>query len=540
MLCFLYHVCSSIRSINEATLLTNGLSNSHRNFLWADYVQTHNERFQYMISFLQQNMKLTDELQKRGDRVATGIKERFQTLVSKTATAESLLQGISEEPTWEQARESLKQSDSSPKSTRDIDFSAKKVQQYKDFNLMSRQIPIGHANLLIPLTLSCLRQPDSAEFVIGSLTLPDYFYKATSVLLDEISRILHQDECSGSNNVLPVAICWPQHDYSFLGGSGFVAVPPCDTDRCYFWTNIIHETFHGKTREINVLENTSSRANSQQETKQQVTDTGNNKDSLIDLWTKARIKIALELKAQTLGAHIEWSWRRTDGTDRYLPPLAYYFWQVNELLCDIATVKICGLPDVLVKGVLWAPSLRNPLYAVDRYLEDPTHPPDAVRVWYMIETLKLNDMGYSQSELSFLEQQLEELKGFDSTYVPNILDILQRTFKPYIPAISNFVSELVNKEYFFTAEKWRKLKEEYSNSTSISSVLDAMNAVERARCLIGIAWLKRIEIHEMGKVGNSEYDIEKFKQAHKDEKKFFVDLVKLMAKIPDCYNTPLT
>lgn len=505
--------------------------NPHRNYLWADYVQTLNERCQTLDSYLQQNLKIVHTLHKRGEKLSKGIDERLKMLASKLTTSKKLLNEIAEEPTWEQVRQSA-----SSKSIRDLDFLAQKVERYKYFNLLSNQVPIGHANLLIPLTLACLEQPDSSGFIIGSLKLSNSFYTAASVLLNETFQILYPKDQATSNHMRPEVICWPQHDYSFLGSSKLIAVPPCDAERCCFWTNIIHEALHEKTQEINVWVEPESLIESQEETEPQLTGTDDNEASLVTQWNRSRFRIAAQLKEETLGSHIEWSWRRTDGTDRYLPPLAYYVSQVDEVFCDIATAKICGLPDLFTKGVLWAPSFRNFIYSVDRYLEDTTHPPDVVRLRYIIQSLKGSDMGYSQSDLAFLEDQLEGLKRFDlaaSTYslYPSILDIYERALRPYIPAISDFVSKLFAKQHFLTAEKWRTIKDEYGSSKRISGILDSMNPSERARCLVGISWLKRMEIHEQAMVGTYGYDVERFHQIHKDERRFFADLVEFMARL---------
>lgn len=490
-----------------------------QNIFWAEYLQTQRERLESITNDIRSNIAIVQEME---ETLKRQIMRRIDILLSKATMAECLLIEFEKESFMKQNIESEKK--------KNLDFWNRSIDRYRDFHVLSNQIPIGHANLLIPISLSCLRLPQSPSPKIGSLSVSEDFH-ATSVLLEECHRIIYDDVSSTSDFPRPIPICWPQHDYSFLSNSHSIGVPPSDVYRCYLWPSIIHEDFHGRINEIEAFARqlmSEDYSKGRASRKQDIFAEEKLKPAVKE-WLLLREVLAREIKEQTLGIHYDYSWRFLEK-DRCIPPLSYYITQVNEIMCDLAAIKLLGPANFLATGVSWAAPCRSPFYGVDKYLADPSHPPEVVRLHCMIDTMESSDMGYSNDDyLKEWKIDFSELTTFDVKEECELFSKYKRVIKPFLPKLSQLASSFIKKNDLFTNEKWKKLRDGYESSREITKILDFMLPHEQARSLINVAWLKRVEIfrEKLQRVP----DPESFKRAHADAKQFFVHIVKFMAKM---------
>ena len=151
----------------------------------------------------------------------------------------------------------------------------------------------------------------------------------------------------------------------------------------------------------------------------------------------------------------------------------------------------------------------------------------------MIDVLR-NDLGYdSDEDFRFWEKQYGQLCQLDgdaeADLVKKYKGILNDKKSQYIRRISQLVSLVLQEQDFFTLEKWKKLRDEYNSTDDVFRLSEMFGSSGRNRCLVNVAWLKRIDIFKDRLLDSN--DLEGYKRAHEEEKSYFKNIIKCLARL---------
>lgn len=312
--------------------------------------------------------------------------------------------------------------------------------------------------------------------------------------------IYGRDFVAQYRNLTPIATIWPHPEYRYSWFSRAISVPPHDSTKMCRFSSLTHEVCHSKIRNIlNAL-----KGERKPDERLAAALLGTDWESIDVKWGRLEKRFVnlvnreLRRTYSSLFSHLG---------DKSVVSRQNIAMQFVEVLCDVATTKICGPADVFMLGWTSAPFCRAPGLGVCIHLLDLHHPPDIVRLRYEMYALQTgrNDLR-GTPKFQEIFDAADSLIGFDLASTPKgKWTDLQRLSDHLIGAYTsivlrlfeNDIDKLVNSVMGdarqFDRDRWKGVVNAFEE-------LNAHGKLSRKNLqpydLANVAWLKVMDIFE--------------------------------------------
>jgi len=326
--------------------------------------------------------------------------------------------------------------------------------------------------------------------------------------LDEcLNAIYGQNFRTRYPSLTPIVTIWPRPEYHYSSFSRTISIPPQDATKMCRFSSLAHEVCHSKIHNIMVA------LKAEKEPNQELASSllGADWKDINEEWGRLEerfinlVKRKLDKTYLTLYSNIQ---------DKFIVPRRYLGLQFTEILCDVATTKICGPADIFLLGWISAPYCRDPFSGVRRHLLDLNHPPDVVRLRYELYVLQIGQNNLSDSpRFPEIFRIVDNLIGFDLRSVPKEKWYDHQKLSDYLIGTYTFiVMKLLEKDIVglvdrilggspqFDKDRWERIVRRYEESLS-NPMLNSRDLLPYD--LANMAWLKVADIFEstIGKGG---------------------------------------
>jgi hypothetical protein len=234
-----------------------------------------------------------------------------------------------------------------------------------------------------------------------SSEFPGLHRAAGCVLSDFFDLIYGENWSIKTSEPLPLVV-FSEGGYCVHTGIRVAVIPISDKDRIRFWVGLGHEAFHEKVEKI--FDNPALVASKKKETANKKLDRLLN-DVPESEWKF--IKDTLEDMINDIsGIYMQSSRPISETIDKIGTRL--FLSQVEEIFCDIGSTILSGPADFLASSSQWVLRYRSSQYGIFKHLDEFNHPPEYVRLKYMLEVLK--GLDYPQEDIKTWAYRLEEIR----------------------------------------------------------------------------------------------------------------------------------
>jgi len=332
----------------------------------------------------------------------------------------------------------------------------------------------------------------------GGLVSYEYTTKAATRLLDECVDATFSAP-SSRFQVQPIIQFGPGEEYSFIESLSSVAIPTTDLMELHMWPAVSHEVFHAKidqvTQNLQLLDISKSRRNARAALKTLVNDY--NETEL-----RAEIERCVDRPAKRLQHRTADCFSRLYKKfyhSKAYPPFHYHRLQMIEVLCDLASLRICGPADLLRSLVEWADYCSNVGLDFRNHALSTSHPLHTIRIMYMIKYLekylhyaKLNDpilKGYADQYAYFVDFCMNRAAPLLETNASEIfVAYREELLRPStLDKLDTLVQQLMRKPLAFDPSKWKNLSDSYS----AGQLPKRMSPIE----ITNLAWIVRADAY---------------------------------------------
>ena len=327
---------------------------------------------------------------------------------------------------------------------------------------------------------------------------------------------------SSKDSLEPSVLTWCE--YKSLWHLRLITIPCTDLELCHHFTPIPHEIFHWKMNDV-------------VDCREKI---GNREPNTIDVQVKLQklIRSYNEEKGarfdQMVTNVVTQIMASTDeiykkiALDQFqrglIVPMDWFGLQVIEICCDCASVLLSGPADLFSSVMEWADYFRYSQLGLTMHISSLTHPPEYVRLRYMLQMLKR--MGIPEKEMDSWQNRLSELLIPSENNNTDPLELYRKYEEAvliYLDDIMEIVSWLIQQEHLFSGEDWRQAKDVYALLAQGHPLSKGISPF----VLLNVAWLKRIDLYRQTceKTG----DLNAFKEALRNSKPFFKRITQALA-----------
>lgn len=316
------------------------------------------------------------------------------------------------------------------------------------------------------------------------------------------------------SKVCPILHFLPDEEYSFHPVIKMITMPPSDLPAIHMWPALAHEVFHAKIDRVN-------------ESYSQGSKLGRQLNNTID-------RLARELRDKTAISYSTTSKSLMGSNECSMKSCRN---QIEEALCDYASLRICGTADLLRSFADWIDICSNPRYDVESHIsENPSHPPHIIRLRYMSryydEFLGYSDLKDDAIHGFYAHQydrfmQITQDKGFLSM-MPNYEVRLMKNYDDFfldrstMSRLDTMVKKLIYRSIGFSAGDWRAL----------SSTMDEGVIPDLTDPLTGMnyAWIIRLVSYIRAYRSNRPFDLRRYDRALRRMTPYLKDLYFSLAR----------
>ena len=350
-------------------------------------------------------------------------------------------------------------------------------------------------------------------------------HRAAGCVLTDFFDLINGEEWSNQpTEPLPLVV-FRDGGYAVDPEIRVAVIPIEDRDRIRFWVSLGHEAFHEKVG--NLLYNVRL---AQVDNKRAL----NALEKLAKKITPEDVKFIND----TINSLTQDIAENYGYVDKY--PVVniderierFFRSQVEEMLCDVGATILAGPADFLASSSQWELSYQNSLYGFYKSMNGLSHPPDYVRLRYMLDVLE--GLEYPKADIVSWLQRVEKVRADEAllaksepTYDPEGLipmahekneNYIQLVHTKYLDKIGGILDYLIVEKNIYDGERWTNLKEKYHAFMRDGSIFKKANSID----LMNMAWLKRQEVYdEIGSKGGPLA----FGEWHKRERKLYEDAI---------------
>lgn len=270
--------------------------------------------------------------------------------------------------------------------------------------------------------------------------------------------------------IRPMIQIGPNGEYSFDPSLSSVAIPTSDVMQLHMWPALAHEVFHAKLGQVDLHLQLRNEGGSRGKIVLALKALVNHfdEDEIVRLTQETT-----ETPAETLQRKTGACYSRLHNNffdSRAYPTKTFYRFQMNEVLCDLASLRMCGPADLLRSLVEWADYSRNIVYDFRNHVLNPTHPLHIIRLAYMIRYYE-NFLGYSERNDPILRgyaSQYGDVIDFCKTQGASLPPDARSLFRAYanellnddtLRKFDNLILRLINKARSIDYSRWTALRD---------------------------------------------------------------------------------
>jgi len=433
-----------------------------------------------------------------------------------------------------------------------------------EFRTLVRDISIGNSDLTTiavqrllqdVIEEDCLRYEELQPYKISSQTM-----SCLKNVMNECSNVMYGDYASSRG---PILVCWPYAEYQYLPNSRAICFPPTESERFCFWSGLAHEGFHCKIHDFTIAKARYEDAKEEKDEARQERSHSNLQTMVSDSW-KGRIDDLLS-KWNTAYGTFRFNFKLMAGeayrelyqvlfADDFYLPREFLPHQFREILCDVASLKIAGLSDLIFLGSQTADLCRNTELDLTAHFFDLAHPPDTVRFIYTLEVLTGRDLNnreitkiepIAKDNLDYFVENAKELvrsilseekvsESWKELTEFHLIQTYNDLIIELLPDICEIVDALLCHADFYNQVRWSQVMQrfdEIEREKTAQKRAHALEALETSKPfdLVNLGWLKFFDLFRKT-VGKSK-TLKEFFTRFEAEDLYFGALWKKLSKL---------